>query len=393
MLKTNKTHIVDEKGNPVQLRGVNFGGWLMMEAYILHAPNYAEHLFKKKFAQVLGEDVLAEFECAFRDNFIQEEDFKNIKKLGFNCIRVPFNYRVVAPAMSGKDRGGLKYLDLAVEWAEKYGIWVILDLHAAPGSQNHDWHSDSDGRAKLWTHRSNQKKTLAVWEFVANRYKDCKSVAGYDLLNESVLEDTALLNKFYKEIIKTIRSVDKNHILFIEGNKWATNIACLDEFEDDNYVLSIHSYEPLHFTFHFEPGLRYPLKSLNYKCDRSTLAKHLKQYADIGRKRQVPLYNGEFGVHYREGFYGEDLWVLDMVSIMNDLGIHWTYWTYKAIKNSVFPDGLYSYYPNPVWVNRMGPVSGWDTFSRLWKEHKNAKALSWRTQEFKLNKEILNGLK
>ena len=53
-LKVHKTKIVDAALLPVHLRGLNLGGWLMMEAYFMHAPNRAEQLFKKKFAAELG---------------------------------------------------------------------------------------------------------------------------------------------------------------------------------------------------------------------------------------------------------------------------------------------------------------------------------------------------
>ena len=163
-LKTNKTKI-SFQNRSVTLKGVNFGGWLMMEAYILHAPNSAERLFKKNFANVLGKQALEEFEKAFRANFISEDDFKNVKTLGFNCIRIPFNCRLVETSPYKYDKHGLSYLDQVISWAKKNKIWIILDLHAAPGAQNHDWHSDSMGKAELWTSQSNQKRVFALWEF------------------------------------------------------------------------------------------------------------------------------------------------------------------------------------------------------------------------------------
>ncbi|MBF0479504.1 MAG: cellulase family glycosylhydrolase [Candidatus Omnitrophica bacterium] len=392
-LKTCGTKIVDQKGKAIQLRGFNVGGWLMMEAYILGAPNYAEHKFKNEFVKKLGSEALAEFEKAFRSTFIGEEDFKNIKRMGFNCIRVPFNYRILEPQIKGSETGAIKYLDQAVDWAEKYGLWVILDLHAAPGSQNHDWHADSDGKAGLWTSPAHQKHVCKIWEFLADRYKDRPGVAGYDLLNETVMDDTKLLNKFYKDVIKVIRCVDRNHILFIEGNKWSTDITFMDDYEDDNYAISIHSYEPLKFTFNLEPLLKYPLKTKEYQCNRSTLKKHLEQYAKISNQRQRPIYNGEFGVNARQGLYGEDIWLKDMIELMAQFDFHWTYWTYKAVKSSIFPDGLYSYVPNPPWVNRIGPRFGWDTFADLWAKRKQEMVQSWKTENFTLNKEILKVLR
>ena len=218
-LKTKGGLIVDGQSQPIVLRGVNLGGWLMMEGYILHALNVAEQVFKKNFTRVLGPQVLASFEKDFRDHFIREEDIKTIAGFGFNCIRVPFNGRAIEKRPYQYDGEGLKYLDNVIRWAQKYQVWLILDLHAACGAQNHDWHSDSLGPALLWQKKKLRERTCQLWEFLAERYEDKTAVAGYDLLNEAVLEDTKLLNAFYKQLIKTIRGVDRNHILFVEGNR------------------------------------------------------------------------------------------------------------------------------------------------------------------------------
>jgi aryl-phospho-beta-D-glucosidase BglC (GH1 family) len=394
-LRTSKQKILDGEGNPVILKGANFGGWLMMEAYILGAPNNAEQIFKKNFQKVLGGQQLKLFEDEFRKTFIQEKDFKNIADIGFNCLRIPFNCRLVEKEAESfvYDKYGIKMLDQVLEWAAKYNLKIILDLHAAPGAQNHDWHADSLGKAEFWTSEPIQRRVYGLWQHLADRYKDNPTVAGYDLLNESVIDDPKKLNKFYKELIKSIRSVDKKHILFIEGNKWATDINCLDPIEDDNYCLSIHTYEPLAFTFNFVPHLAYPINSGDRVCNHETLRKHLMQYKETSDRCQVPIYVGEFGVNYREGKYGEDRWLADNLSLFNEFGFHWTYWTYKSIKMDGFPDGIYSYYENPAWVARQGPVKGWDTYHLHWNEHKKDMIASLDTAQFRENTAVLNTLK
>ena len=223
-LKVEKNRIITSAHQPILLKGVNLGGWLMMEGYILHAPNRAEQLFKKNFAKTLGPAALASFEKDFRDHFIREKDFRIIAGHGFNCIRLPFNSRLIEKSHDRYSSPGIAYLDRAIAWAKKHKIWIILDLHAACGSQNCDWHSDSLGAAELWENKNLQDRTLKLWEFLADRYQDEKTIAGYDLLNEAVTRDTKALNTFYRRLIKTIRGVDRNHILFVEGNQWAQEI-------------------------------------------------------------------------------------------------------------------------------------------------------------------------
>jgi len=392
-LKTQKTRIVTPNGKPIILKGVNLGGWLMMEGYILHSLNYPERKFKGEFAKALGAKALAEFEKAFRDHFIQENDIKTIAELGFNCVRVPFNHRLVEKIPYQYDKNGLAYLDKIVRWGEKYKIWIILDLHAAAGSQNHDWHSDSFGQAELWTKESFRRRTYALWEFLSDRYKDKPWVAGYDLLNEAVLDNTVLLNEFYTKLIKTIRKVDKNHILFVEGNRWATDLKCLDDFDDDNLVLSVHCYVPIDYTSNFVQFLSYPLKRYGISWNKTYLEKLIAEHTQSARQRGVPVFVGEFGANSRDGVYGEDKWLRDVLSCFKEMDFHWTYWTYKALKNSILPDGIFSFMENPPWVNRMGPRLGWDTYKYLWPARKKEIIRSWQTDQFCCQQKMLNVLR
>ena len=227
-LKVTDGNIADGKGQEIRLRGVNFGGWLMMEGYFMHAPSLAEQIFKKHFAKVLGAKALAELEREFRHAFITEKDMKTVADWGMNCVRLPFNYRLIEPKPYRYSKQGIAYLDEAVGWARKYKVRLILDLHAAPGAQNCDWHSDSLGKADLWESPANQKRVFALWEFLADRYKDEPAIAGYDLLNETVMDNIPLLNKFYRQLVKAIRRVDRKHILFVEGNRWAQDLDVLE---------------------------------------------------------------------------------------------------------------------------------------------------------------------
>jgi endoglucanase len=392
-LRTQRTKIISSDNRPVMLKGVNLGGWLMMEAYILYAPNFPEQKFKKEFSAALGSKALSSFERKYRENFIRESDIKDMARLGFNCVRVPFHYRLVEKTPYHYDLDGVHFIDQVVRWAKKYKIWTVLDLHAAPGAQNCDWHSDSTGKAELWTKATNQDRTLALWEFLADRYKDEEYVAGYDLLNESVLDDTSLLNRFYKKLIKRIRRVDQNHILFIEGNKWATDVDCLEAYDDDNYALSIHHYEPLPFTFNFTCHQTYPFSPAQGGWNKTTIRRGLSRYKKVSKKRDVPVFAGEFGVNVRGGYFGEDRWLADMIACFNEFGFHWTYWTYKAVKNHFFPDGIYSYMDNPPWVNRVGPLTGWDTYKKHWIKQKDEMIRSWHTEQFQPNNEIIKVLR
>ncbi len=391
-LRTQRTKIFDAMGREIFLRGVNLGGWLMMEGYFLQAPNIGVRKFKKEFAARLGEKALQDFERAFYSTFIQEEDFKRIAEMKMNCIRLPFHHGLIETAPYRYSAKGVAYLDQAIRWAKKYGLYVILDLHGAAGCQNHDWHSDSLGKAELWGNKNFQKRTAALWEFLADRYRDESTVAGYDLLNEAVIADEKKLNDLYRVIIQAIRSADKNHVLFVEGNKWATDLKCLERFHDHNLALSIHFYHPIDFSFNFVPSLRYPLRYQGLKWDRAMLGRMVASYAKSAKEYGAPIFVGEFGVNDRDNVHHEIDYLKDVLSCFDAHDFHWTYWTYKAVKHTMFPDGLFSYYPNSPWVNRQGPKTGWDTYADLWPRHKKDIIESWKTKYFTPNTKAIKAL-
>ncbi len=387
-LKVSGTKIVDERGRTIILKGVNLGGWLMMEGYILGGRNIPEKEFKKEFQRALGREALEDFTRNFRDTFIQEYDIRNIKRLGANCIRVPFNYRVI-------ESEGLIYLDKIVQWCEKYRLYCILDMHAAPGSQNEDWHSDSSGKSELFTKEVNKNKYLKLWHLVAERYKELSAVCGYDLLNEPVIEinKEGILKDLYEEAIDTIRSVDKDHIIFLEGNLWGQRLEFLGRPKDSNTAFSIHVYPPIEFTFNFEKDLYYPGRINKIIWNRDRFKVLAKPYLRLMKKTKVPLYVGEFGINFRGGYYGELRWVEDILELFKEFRFSWTYWTYKAIASPVFPDGVYRYLKNPPWIKREGPTFGWENLYKFWPKERKRIISSWKTENFTKNRRLYSILK
>lgn len=382
-LQVEGRYIVDGQGRKVYLRGVNLGAWLMMEGYFSHGRNFGEHIFRVQFARCNGQRQLKEFTKEYRENFISYSDIKNIKIMGANCLRLPFNHRLISQE---KD---FSYLDQAIKWCKREGIYCILDLHAAPGAQNCDWHSDSDGKAGLWGDKKFQRQYWAIWRKVASRYKDEPTVAGYDLINEPVPSNPKVLPLFYKRTIREIRKVDKKHILFLEAHDYGQQLDVLKKPKDENIVYSIHVYQPLNFTFNFQPQLRYPGMIDGKRWDRKRVFDYILPYYKLSRKWQVPILVGEFGINYRAPhYYGELRYLRDVLDCFREFDFHWTYWAYKAVANSLFPDGIYQYLPNDPWIRREGPVSGWENFYSLWPKYKKQIIASWRTNKFTENKYI-----
>jgi aryl-phospho-beta-D-glucosidase BglC (GH1 family) len=195
-LKTQGQKIVNSKGENVYLKGLGLGGWMLQEGYMLKTADFAgpQYQIKEKIAEVAGEDGKDKFYKAYLKNGITKKDIDSLAKWGFNSIRLPMHYNLYTlPIEKEPVKGqntwleeGFQMTDNLLKWCEDNKIYLILDLHAAPGGQGNDANiSDNDkSKPNLWQSEENQKKTVALWKKLAERYKDKEWIGGYDLINE-----------------------------------------------------------------------------------------------------------------------------------------------------------------------------------------------------------------
>jgi hypothetical protein len=217
-LHVEGTNILDETRSPVFLRGATFGCWLLWEGEGYGLPNPSEHIFRSELETRMGTNDTERFFDLVRVGYIQTSDFDHARHAGMNFVRLPFHHRYVQTNQA-------TILDEAVAWAKTNAIYVLLDLHAAPGGQNTQWHSDSDGNAYLWENPTNQEQVLQLWATLSERYKDESVVLGYELLNEPAAPHSTNLTALYERCIATIRTADTRHIIFLDGNNYASDFA------------------------------------------------------------------------------------------------------------------------------------------------------------------------
>lgn len=268
-VSTQGNKIVDEQGNELFLSGINLGNWLVWEGYLMMGDfNYRTHTqFFNELTGALGSsDKAAEFEYQWRLNYVDEQAIADLKGLGFNSVRVPFNYNLFWWNNQLRDNG-FEYFDRLIEWCRKYDMYVLLDMHGAPGYQNPGDHADnvnsnaSQPRDSVTFWDGNNVQIAAtIWRHIANRYKDEPVVWGYDLINEPVPQDGReyeLLPSFIA-MRNAIREVDNNHIIVAEGSWWGSDLSKIDWSNgdtqartginykwDDKLVYQIHHYGPV----------------------------------------------------------------------------------------------------------------------------------------------------
>ena len=310
--------IYSPDGERLHLTGVNLGNWLLPEGYMFKLRNCnSPRKIDQAIRELIGNSATTAFWDSYLENYVTEADIQWLSESGVNLIRLPFDYRLLChDDFLGRDMQGYTYLDRAIEWCGNHHIYVLLDMHAAPGGQTGDNIDDSDGYPWLLVDEGMQQMTCDIWQDIAGRYANNTTVIGYNLLNEPIPQyfdaDNLKpnLEPLYKRITKAIREVDDHHIIFLGGAVWETDFSVFSEPFDDQLAYTFHKY--------WMPPEQ----------------EEIQQYVDFREKYQVPILMGESGEN-------EDEWVKDFRELLDQNEIHWTFWPYKKMDNTRGPMNFY----------------------------------------------------
>ncbi|ESU13895.1 hypothetical protein FGSG_07617 [Fusarium graminearum PH-1] len=316
ILKTDNERIVDANGDAVLLRGTALGGWMLMENFMNGFPG-REHQIRAALLKVLGQEKHDFFFDKFLEYFFTDKDAEFLASLKFNCLRLCLNYRHFEDDMNPfviKEEG-FKHVDRVINLCAKYGIYTILDLHALPGGQNQDWHSDNPtGYAAFWDHKHFQDRAINLWEHIARRYKGNPWVAGYNPMNEPADSEWTRLLAFYDRIVPAIRNIDPDHVLFLEGNTFSMDFTGFDKVWE-NSVYAIHDY----------CGFGFPNRIGRFQGTQeqeSYIRRMYDRKVEFMKKHNVPIWNA------------------------------WSIWSYKDVNVM----GMTYVSPDSPWLKLLGPM-------------------------------------
>lgn len=332
-LHTDGTRIVDEEGEEIIFRGIGLGGWMLQEGYMLGTSG-AQHELEARIEALVGSAQKEEFYDTWLANHTRKIDIDSMAAWGFNLVRLPMHYKLftlpieeepVPGEITWIDKG-FQMTDQLLAWCKDNNIYLILDLHAAPGGQgeNADISDYDPTKPSLWESQANRTKMIALWRRLAERYADEPMIAAYDLINEPnwgfqnhnsdpngcAESQNTLLWQLQKDVTAAIREVDSNHMVIIEGNCWGNNYNGLPALWDDNLVISYHKY--------WNPN------------DQGAIQGML----NMRENRQVPIWLGETGEN-------SNTWFTNAIDLFERNGIGWSWWPLKKLG-----------YNNPLEINR-----------------------------------------
>ncbi|MEZ4827961.1 MAG: carbohydrate-binding protein [Bacteroidia bacterium] len=319
-LHTKGKAIVNGNEDTVLLRGMGLGGWMVQEGYMLKTASFAspQHKIREKIEQMIGTTDTDLFYENWLANHVRKIDIDSLKAWGFNSVRLPMHYNLYtlpiedepAPGQQTWLTKGFELTDSLISWCSQNQMYVILDLHAAPGGQGQDQGISDYNPAKpsLWESKANRDKTVALWKKLAERYKDEPWVGAYDLINEPnwPMSGNVPLRDLYYEITDSIRAVDTSHLIIIEGNWFANDFTGLTPPWDDNMAYGPHKY----WSTNNQASIQWVLNLRN--------------------TYQVPLYFGEAGENSNQ-------WFRDAIRLFEDNGIGWAWWPMKKVDDIAGP--------------------------------------------------------
>ncbi|MBO5507539.1 MAG: glycoside hydrolase family 5 protein [Bacteroides sp.] len=309
--------LIQPDGSKLFIKGTNLGNWLNPEGYMFgFNKTNSERFINEMFCEAVGPDFVTEFWKLFKDNYITRKDVEFIASTGANTIRLPFHYKLFTDEdYMGLtvNQDGFARVDSVVNWCRDNHLYLILDMHDAPGGQTGDNIDDSYGYPWLFESEASQQLFCDIWRKIADYYKNEPVILGYELINEPIApyfenmeELNGKLEAVHKLAVKAIREVDNNHIVLIGGSQWNGNFK---PFKDSKYD------DKLMYTCHRYGGE--PTKAA------------IQEIINFRDSVNLPMYMGEIG-------HNTDEWQTAFCKTMEENNIGYTFWPYKKLNGSSF---------------------------------------------------------
>lgn len=343
LVQASGKSLYDVNGNKIVLHGINAGQILLQEGWMspfaleplknedgsyvkdadnnIQYPEFTEEEFREgiKKNPNLSTYDMEELMKIYWDAFFTEEDFRIIKEdLKMNTIRLPFYYlNIMNEDLTLKEEEeAFVYLDWFISQAAEYELYVVLDLHGAPGSQNGFEHSGRKDRvAGFWTNPEYVSATVEMWKYISMHYTESKPelgkwIATYDILNEPTYEWNTITTpecwEVFDQIYDVIRENGDQHVVTMEG--------CWDFSKLPNPA--DYKWENVQYEYHW----------YNWWSDflSTDLLYAYYDFYNIGRDYEVPTYIGEFTC-----FEDREQWA-DTLELLDQRNYSWTIWNYKS---------------------------------------------------------------
>lgn len=308
-----------------------------------------------------------EFDYQHFDTFIRESDIHQIASWGMDHVRLPVDYPVIE---SEKEPGkiherGFAYVENCLEWCQRAGIGLVLDLHKAPGyTFTNTLEAGPMEPNTLFSDEAMQGRFISLWEAITRRYVgQAEDSLAIELLNEMALPDSFPWNALAQKTINRLRQIDQNRLIVIGGNNYngVEELQNIRVQDDPNLLYTFHYYLPMLVTHQLAPWVKemdlysktveYPGKAERFAefldqhpkykpsyqhfidlfMDKDYLRDALQPAVDFIQETGQSLYCGEFGVIDRASMPTRINWTRDFIDLLREYKISMAFWSYKEM--------------------------------------------------------------
>ena len=365
-LQANGPKIVDANGQEIILKGMGLGGWMLQEGYMMKPGFGGTQGYVKRLLFNAGQTnaQVEAFYQGWRDNFITKADIDYLAAKGFNCVRLPLHYELFLTARQRAVRvsvskgtvpysayvdslntwytknqlftdpsslEGIRLVNEVLSWCGGNRMYVVLDLHAAPGAQGSDTNiADAllPGGNDFWNNPLNQNVANRLWQMLATRYLTDPRIAMYDVLNEpnnvpggNGQNGNQRVHDAMQRFINTIRAVGDQHLIMLEGNGYGNDYNWMEKrtfTNTANLVYNSHRYS----------GAGYPLDNgVNSTEGNVNGLRFIGNLTRFRTDNNVPIWVGETGENTPQ-------WMGEAAQALNSVGIGWCHWTLKRFDDN-----------------------------------------------------------
>ena len=334
-LRVDGQQIVNADGNFI-IKSIGTGNWMIQEGYMMQSTRVGigtHTQFRNKLEEVMGEEKTAEYYEHWLNNHFTKTDLDSMKAWGFNALRPALHYKwftlpIEEEPVKGENtwiEAGFDKLDELMDWGAENEMYIMLDMHGAPGGQgkNSNINDYDETLPSLFESEENRDKLVALWVKLAERYKDNPWFGGYDFINEPNWklggngnpngcgsENNDELWDLHLRLTKAVREIDQNHIIYISGNCWGNNYSSFENHPlnsyDDNTVITFHKY----WNINDQESIQWAL--------------------DMREKYNRPLWMSESGENSNQ-------WFADAIYLFEQNNIGWSWWPVKKSRvNNIF---------------------------------------------------------
>ena len=256
---------------------------------------------------------------------LKSEYFRRIKEAGFTHVRLPVRWSSHADARGHIDPIFMARVEWAIKEAQANNLAIIVNMHHYEELENDV------------THES--EKFLSMWKEIAAQLHNQSDVVAFEIYNEPSKSMTAeIWNDLFPRALEIVRRTNPYRPVVVGPVQW-NSIGQLETLKlpaDANLVVTVHYYEPFHFTHQGASWVGQGKESDKWlgttwtasEAEKQAIDKEFTRASEWGRQYGRPIYLGEYGAYSKADIDSRVRWTKAVRQTAIKHGFSRAYWEF-----------------------------------------------------------------